>query len=289
MKLNKITVYAAAFVAVALASCTEGKYWDGVSNPGDVYAFAKPAETVNIPASENIPSSYDVIISRNNSGAATSVPVTFTPAKGSESVLSGASEVAFEAGSNSAVYTINIASGAKAGVNYSATIQLAQPQDAVVHVNANNLKFSFALSQELILNWVDNGVALTYSDWAKNADPVEIPVQEATNWPVDGQRLMRLVSPYWYLEPDYAAEGYNIQYYLDSDGNAAGMYANFQKMGEDYEEGVPLWFGCPANYGGYFSNEGAIYTMNGVVGYGTSATSVTAGWYETIMFQWSGK
>lgn len=287
MKLNKITAYTAAFAALALASCTEGKYWDEASNPGEVYAFSKPAETVSVPASEEIPSSYEVVVSRNGSGAAVSVPVKFTAAQGSENVLSGASEVNFEAGSNSAVYTINIAPGAKAGVNYAASLQLAQPEDALLHVNANNLKFSFSLSQVLVLNWVDKGSALTYSDWAANSEPVQIPVQEATNWPVDGQRLMRLVSPYWYLEPDYADEGYNIQYYLDSEGNAAGMYAVYQEMGEEYEEGVPFWFGCPANYGGYFTNEGNIYTMSGVVGYGTSATSVSPGWYETIMFQWS--
>ena len=287
MKLNKITTYAAVLAAMSMVSCTEGKYWEEASNPGEVYAFAKPAETVSLLDSETIPSSYDVVVSRNNAGASVTIPVKFTASAGSESVLSGPSEVTFESGSSSAVYTINIADGAKAGVNYGATLLLTQPEDALVHVNTSNLKYTFTLTKELVLNWQDNGVALTFSSWAGNESPVEIPVQEAVNWPVDGQRLMRLVSPYWYLEPAYAEEGYNVQYYLDADGNAAGMYATYQMMGEDYDGNSVLWFGCPANYGGYFANQDNIYTMNGVVGYGTSAASVTPGWYETLQFQWS--
>lgn len=287
MKLNKITASFAAFAALAMVSCSEGQYWDEASNPAQVCAFAKPAESLSIPADGTIPSTYEVTVSRSTNGAESTVPVTF---KSNSPLLTGAESVTFPAGSTSATYTINIASGVKAGLTYTAQLTLGQPEDAITHVKEENLVYTFNLSQVLVLDWQDKGTALTYSySWVGNDDPIEIPVQEAVNWPTDGQRLMRLVSPYWYLEPEYCEEGHNIQFYLDDNGDALGMYAAYQYIGESDPDNGYFYFGCPAAYGGSFQNQGNLFVMSGVIGTAASATATTAspGWYETLAFQWS--
>lgn len=290
MKLNNIKLSFAALAALALASCSEGQYWDGPSDPGAVYAFPKPAETVSVEADASMPTSYEVTVMRNTSAGAVTVPVTFSS---TSPLLTGESSVSFADGQNKASYYINIASGVKAGVTYSATLTLTKPENSIVEVDSQNLTFTLNISQVLVLKWVDNGEAYTYSStWVGNDTPIAIPVQEATNWPVDGQRLMRLVSPYWYLEPEYCDEGYSIQFYLDAEGNAAGMYQTYTYIGE-YSDGDYYFFGCPANYGSSFYNQGDIYVMDGIMGYASSPTAsagaVTAGWYETLQFQWTGK
>lgn len=287
MKLRNIKISFAALAALTLASCSEGQYWNEPNDPGAVYAFPKPAETLSIPADAAMPTSYEVSVRRNTSVGAVSVPVTFTS---SSPLLTGESSVSFADGQNEAKYVINISNGAKAGVTYTAKVALTKPEGSKIDVDPSNLTFTLNLSQVLVLQWVGNGVANTYSStWVANETPVAIPVEEAINWPVDGQRLMRLVSPYWYFEPEYCEEGYNIQFYLDAEGNAAGMYQTYTYIGES-SNGEYYFFGCPANYGCSFYNEGNIYVMDGVMGYAASPTAaagaVSAGWYETLQFQW---
>lgn len=282
MKLYKFAATAALLAAVT-TSCSEGQYWDEPGNVPTVCAFPKTAATLNIPASDPIPSSYDVTITRNNAGGSVTVPVTFTS---SSPLLSGPASITFSDGATSAAYTISIADGAKAGLTYSATISLEANEE--MQLPDANRTFTFNLSKVLVLDWQPAGTAHTYSDWAGNEAPVAIPVEEAVNWPIDGERRMRLISPYWYLEPAYAEEGHNIEFLLTTEGNAKAMYQAWQYMGE-INEGDYLFFGCPANYGGYFRNQGDVFVMNGIVGYAASMTgSVSPGWDETMQFQWTG-
>ncbi len=288
MKLKNIKLSLAALAALTLASCSEGQYWDAASDPGTVYAFPKTTETVSIDADATVPSSYEVTVMRNTSAGSLTIPVTFTS---TSPLLTGDSSVTFADGQNQTKYVINIATGLKAGITYTATVQLEEPSNTIIDVDADNLKYTLNISQVLVLNWVDNGVANAYSTWwVANDEPVEIPVQEATNWPNDGERLMRLVSPYWYFEPDYADAGYNFMYYLDDDGNPLSMYSNYQYIGEN-DEGYYYYFGCPSAYGCSFYKEGDLYVMYGVIGYASSASasSVTAYGYETIYFTWTGQ
>ena len=286
MKLNKITAYFAAFAALAFTSCSEGQYWDEASNPGEVYAFVKPAETISIPANEAIPTSYSVTISRNvNTGSAT-VPVEF---KSGSDVLTGPSSITFEDGSYTAEYVISIASNAKAGVNYSADLTLEQPKNVLTHVKAENLKFAFKLSKVLILEWYDKGVAKTFSlDWVGNEEAVEIPVQQADNYPQDGVYICRLISPYWYLEPKYAEQGANIEFLVDENDNVLGLASSWQLIGE-YVDGYGNFFiGCPASQGCSFTNEGDIFTLAGFLAYGTGSSASYFYGPETLKFQWTG-
>lgn len=269
--------------AVALTSCSEGQYWDGPENAGEVYGFMKPAETISVPADGTMPSTITVSLSRNNAGPEATVAV-----KCSSHTLTGPSTVTFPAGSASVDYVLTVPEGLKPGKTYTDTVSVELPKESLVHVNKNNLKCIINISQVLVLNWVDKGTAATLSGWAQNTEPISIPVQEATNYPEDNVRLMRLVSPYWHLEPEVAEEGANIQFLLDKDGNAVSMYSAWQYMGEYDSDNGYFYFGCPAAYGGSFTNEGAIFVMNGVVGTAPKlGSSVSPGWYETLQFSWS--
>ncbi|MBD5345724.1 MAG: hypothetical protein HDR92_01155 [Bacteroides sp.] len=284
MKLHKIAASLFVLAAVAFSSCSEGQYWDEPGDKGSYCAFPKAATTLSIPAADTMPTSYDVLVTRSNAGAEASYPITF---KSSSPLLTGPSSVTFAAGQTQATYTISIGSGAKAGITYSATLEINNGSDQIVTIPSANLKYTFTISKVLVLDWQPAGTAFTISEsWVGNADPVEIPVEEAVNWPTDGQRRMRLMSPYWYLEPDFAEKGHNIEFFVDTDYNALSMYATYQYIGES-NDGEYYFFGCPANYGGSFTNQGDVYIMDGVMGYAASPTgSVSAGWYETLMFQW---
>lgn len=286
MKLNKITAYFAAFAALAIVSCSEGEYWTEASNPGEVYAFEKPAETISIPASDAIPTSYSVTVSRNTNSGESTVPVDF---KSNSPLITGPSSVTFANGSYSAEYVISIAPEAKAGINYSANLTLKQPEDVITHVKKENLVFAFKLSKVLVLEWYDKGVAKTFSlDWVGNEEAVEIPVQQADNYPEDGVYICRLMSPYWYLEPEYASQGSNIEFLVDENDNVLGLASSWQLIGE-YIDGYGNFFiGCPESQGCSFTNEGDIFTLAGFLAYGTGASPSYYYGPETLKFQWTG-
>lgn len=285
MKLNIFKSSIFLLVVGTLVSCSEGKYWDEPSNPGSVYAFVKPAETVSVPATDPFPSTYEVTVSRNNPSGDISVPVIV---KSSSPSITGPATVNFANGETSAKYTLSFSDGLFAGISYSVTLTLEQPEDVLTQVKPENLVFDFKISKVLVLQWVSAGSAPTYSDWGGNEDPIDIPVEIATNYPSSDVRLCRLIEPYKYLDPTYTPDSANLEFFIDNDGNAAEMGAAWQYMGQnDSEEGY-YFFGCPADYGGEFYNEGNVYVMSGIVG--TAPTidgkNVSPGWYETIMFQW---
>lgn len=284
MKLNKITAFLGALAAVAFVSCSEGQYWNEPTKVSDVYAFVKPAETLSIPADGQIPSSFEVTVSRNSNGEAATVPVTF---KSSSPLLTGAGEVSFAAGSNSATYTINIADGVKAGINYKATLSLAQPKDSLEIVKKENLLFTFNLSQVLVLRWEAAGTAALTETLFGASDPTDVPVLKAVNWPTDGEQLMKLESPYYYMFGEDSAKGCDISFILNDQDEAVRMQSNWQYTGIYLDGDGYCFFGTPANYGGYFISEGDMYQMKGIMGVASSPTgSPSAAYYETLTFQW---
>lgn len=281
MKLTNITASFAMLAAVALTSCSEGQYWDGPENAGEVYGFMKPAETISVPADGTMPSTITVSLSRNNAGPEATVAV-----KCSSHTLTGPSTVTFPAGSASVDYVLTVPEGLGPGKTYTDTVSVELPENALVHVNKNNLKCIIKLSQAY--KWVDKGTAATLSVWAQNTEPINIPVQQAVNYPGTDVKLMRLVSPYWYLEPEVAQQGSDIQFLVDKDDNAVSLASSWQYIGE-YVNGYGYFYiGAPAAYGGNFSNEGSIFTLSGVMAYSEKQGGDLYLYdYETVQFVWS--
>lgn len=280
MKLNKFALSFATLAAMVFASCESGQYWDEPSDLGVVYSFPKTAATVTVPQDGSYPASFEVTVSRNNSGDRVTIPVTF---ESKSDVLTGPAEVTFENGCNTTVYTINISKDAMPGVSYTATLAIDGNSESILHQNAANLKFTFTISQAL--SWGPAGTAATVSSFAGVETPVNIPVEEATNYPDKSVRLMRLVSPYWYLEPAYAEKGHDIQFLVTPEGDAISLSPSWQYIGETDSDGNYLFVGTN---GGPFINQGDIFLIDGFIGYGATLAGPSAlGWYETLMFQWS--
>lgn len=284
LSFNKAALALYALMALALASCSEGKYWDAPSNPGEVYAFLKPAATVTVGSDEAFPTSYEVKVRRNSNKGEATVPVTL---KASSDKVTGPAEVTFADGSYEAVYPLSL-SDLQMGVDYTATLTLAQPEDATVHVNASNLKFAFKISKAFI--WETVGTVTCVEDLF-GAEPTEVPIQQAVNYPDKSVKLMRLNSPFYYMFGENTAKGVNLLFFLNPDDSAKSMYVDqgFQYIGVNYEGAGYLYFGVISKYGGSFTNDGNVYTMAGVMGAAdsTTSTSPAAKWYENIQFIWN--
>lgn len=273
----------AAAAVLILGSCSEGQYWNEPADKGQVVAFAKPAATVTVPATGTAPSSYTVTVYRSQTNGELTVPVELIVSD-TTGVLSGPANVTFENGKNTADYTLSIGD-LMPGVTYSASLGVEAPDSTVLtHPDAQNLKFTFNISQAL--SWTPAGTAALQSSWwVGNEVPAEVQIEEG-NWPVAGERLFRLVQPYYVLDPDYTKKGYEIRFYTDEAGNALKMANDWTYIGV-IDDGDYLFFGCPAEYGCQFISQGNEYLMHGVIGYAGTLTGKVTPWnYEQLYFVW---
>lgn len=215
----KISSFAALLAGVALiSSCSEGQYWD---EPADnaIYAFPKPAATINIKAGETL-EPFDVIITRNNAGAEETISIYSY--FNDDEAFSAPSSVTFAAGQTSTVCTININTAVMAiGVAYTA--QLATPNfDTVTKADSllipegktnpiypngiapsqTNCKFTLTVRINYTwkqIGWVDytDDYVTTFYDIPNLTYrvPIETPVEEA------GKGMYRLVNAYGQYYP----------------------------------------------------------------------------------------
>ena len=68
---------------------------------------------------------------------------------------------------------------------------------------------------KLDYTWVSAGSAQCFSNWVGNysdAVGIRVPIQKAQ----ESTTLYRLESPYWYMEPDYADEGYHFTFHVNA-------------------------------------------------------------------------
>lgn len=271
LKIMKLNIFAASFALFAgmtMVSCSEGQYWDEVSHEGDVYGFAKPAETVRIPSAEAVPEYYIIHVRRSNKNGELTIPVTHSDKTG---MFSGEPTVTFHDGSLVADYKINIAPGAEAGLYYDDKITLAAPEvEGKIHIDKADLTLAFSLYHEL--NWVSGGKAtLTATGFFQTAENqnVEVEVEVATNWPKKREKMCRLVSPFHQLDPKAVPAGYDIWFILDDYNEAYKMYEPYQFSGyigqlqEEFEGGY-AYFGTPSGKGRFIS-KADVFTMSGVL------------------------
>lgn len=288
MKLNKIAASFALIAGMAMVSCSEGQYWDEVSSAGDVYGFAKPAETVIIPSADEFPSSYTITLRRSTAGPELTVPVTH---KADNEFMSGASSVTFPEGSLEAKYQIDIAPGGEAGIYYKDVITLTAPEGGMIKEDDTALQFTFSMYHEL--NWVYGGTTkLSATGVFETAEgtTVDVAVEVATNWPKKREKLCRLVSPFYALDPEFADEGHDIWFVLDDYNEAYKMYEPFQFTGCIDDEVGFLFFGTPSQYSGRFSSRDNVFTMKGVLEASSTENAddidSANAWDQTLKFTW---
>lgn len=282
MKTKLYTALAVALLGISATSCSDGGYWDEASFGKATYAFPKPVYTVTMLEGQELPEAFEVVMTRNNSGAEATVPVQATF---SDAALSGDATVTFAAGSNTSVYKIKVGSTIAGGSTFKVNLKLADEYYSQVDTIHNKCLFTLNTA----LEWRDAGTASVYSEWAGNEAPVSVPVQIASNYVGQG-KMYRLVSPYYHLEPDYAEEGYSLQFLLNDDNTPKGFSPTIQEMGEyDSSIGdlaVGLW--SNGGQGTSFTLDGNTYTMLMQVccNYGESGWYL-AGMMEQLEFTWT--
>lgn len=294
MKLNKILTSFALIAGMTMASCSEGKYWDEVPSPEGVYGFAKPSQTVTIPSDEEMPSSYTVQIRRSTAGPEVTIPVKH---KADNDFLSGASSVTFPAGSMVADYKIDIAPGTDAGIYYTDKITLEVPEDAPIKENANDLTLTLSIYHEM--NWVYGGTVKLSSTGqyaTASGQTVDVMVEVATNWPKKREKMCRLVSPFYAIDPANAQKGNDLWFILDRYNEPQKMDQTFQYTGimsknwadETDDANYFVFFGVPNIRD--FSSRGSVFTMKGGVYLSTTESAenvdTESASDETLRFTW---
>lgn len=292
----------AVVASMALTACNDDGYYDVYEAPATYYAFPKPLENLNITAAETVPASYDVIVTRSTSGAAETIPVTATF---SSDLLSGGSEVVFEAGKTEAIYTITFNGTPEIGVTYTANLKLdrvpthfdpnspyskddAEDEYGQGIVNqlppAANLSYTFNF--QMAYTWSNVGSAtVTSMDWS-GAVADNVPIIKANEYAGPGF-LYRLVEPYAYLEYGKDAANSYVEFYLNDDGSAWKLPL-IQPAGFTYSSYNMAWVYSGANSS--FTNDGSTYTINMLEGACTGPVSLDnyAGAFgvETLVFDW---
>ena len=167
--------------------------------------------------------------------------------------------VSFVKGEYEKIITILIEpSNMSAGKEYSFDLTL---EEKASFGGVNTTKITVLL--ELV--WIPAGDALMASDWAGNS--ATVPVERA-----EGTNMYRLVSPYFYLEPEYCPEeGYHVVFIVDDSYNAVSIIPS--DIGEED--------GCT------FTNVGNLYHIDGLFAYGKSVDDLTPGWWaHGEYFEW---
>lgn len=295
MKRNKLYLLSLGLV-LATASCSEGQYWEEAGNKQEVYAFTKNTGSLSIPGTVTTETAYAITVSRNNVSEEVTIPLSFKElgyddnnklVEVSYGVITGPSEVTFEKGSYTATFNIYIDGSIGGDEEYYAQISL-EPYDEEnkIYVETpDNQVFNFTIYKEI--NWVPAGTAAAISYLAGNDEPIDVPVNYAENVDLGGLKLMRLVSPYYYLDPGYAPEGYDMYFYVTANNDAYAWYGDWQDTGE-MSGNYNLYLRCIAARGDSFTNDGDKFKLVASIGMGEGEPEGYASIKETLEFTWSG-
>ena len=285
MKLYK-SLLMFAVAAVAFCSCSDEGYWEPYEIEETQYSFAQAKQSYSLTATDSL-SSVTVTVYRNTKGAAVTLPLNVEISD--PYVLSVADScVTFAAGSNIAEFELLVDESYIAmGTTYSAKFSFVVD---TVNFTENNYSVSGNKSHQVSIvkdyTWVSAGKVYMASNWA--GAYATIPVENAKEYNTNGNKLYRLCSPYYYLEPSYCPKpGSHLQFILDANANAVTISPTFQAIGEAASAGGEWFFYFHPN-AAYcsFTNEGNVYTMNGAWAYTDAAGNAALSQYATELFQW---
>ena len=190
-----------AVAAIAFCSCSEEGYWEPYEIEEPQYSFAQEKQSYSLTATDSL-SSVTVTVYRNNSGAEVTLPLNVQLSD--PYVLSVAdSAVTFAAGSNTAELEVAVDEAyIVMGTSYTASFSFV-----VDSVNFTEDNYSISGNKSHVVSilkdytWVSAGKVYMASNWAGGY--AYVPVENAKEYNANGNKLYRLNSPYYYLEPSY--------------------------------------------------------------------------------------
>lgn len=105
-------------------------------------------------------------------------------------------------------------------------------------------------------------------DWTESEEPARVQIEVSTSIP----NHYRLVSPFYAMEPDYADEGYHIEFYYDAATGEFTMDEGMYYIGEKYQGNDVFLYYYPSNYPqyNYLENKGNVFVITSLWGHGNS-------------------
>lgn len=276
-------------IMVMFAGCSTDGYWDEAPITGEEkYSFNQKEQTYSVAGTETL-TEIKVPMTRSTMSGSSTLPVN---SKFSHDVFSGPSEVTFADGSNTAFYTITVGD-IQVGVPYAITVSITKDKVSVAGNDTTVIKLSKAY------NWVAAGSVQFYTSWSGSIDDtgalvgagVKVDVEKAEG----GNGLYRLMSPYYYSETAAGTtgvtlkKGSHVQFIVNStNGAAVGFPSTTQAMGEASADDGNYYFAyTPGKNDCSFTNDKNTYNINALVGFDGGGSSVSLGWYQTVVFIWN--
>lgn len=275
-------------IAIMLAGCSTDGYWDKAPTDSEVkYSFDQGTQTYSVAGTETL-SEIKVPMTRTTTIGASTVSIK---AEFSHAALSGPSEVTFADGSNTAIYTLSVGD-IQVGVAYKATLSIVPESTSAAGTSTSEITLSKTYT------WVPAGSAQFYTSWSGTigengliGDGVKVAIERADG----GNGLYRLVSPYYFSETESGAtgvtltQGRHIQFVVNaSNGALTGFPATIQAIGEaSADDGNYYFVYTPGANNCSVTNNGNTYQISALVGYDEGGTSVSLGWYQTVVFIWN--
>lgn len=289
MKFYK-SLFLTAVAAVAFASCSDKGYWEPYEAEEAKYSFAQEKQSYSLGTTDSL-SSVVVALYRDTKSGEVTLPLDVAISDTNVIVFKDTT-VTFANGSDIAelVVTINEAN-IVLGTTYSAKIAFAVDSVAFFEHNyalTGNKSHTISLVKDY--TWVSAGKVTMISDWA--GLKAVVPVENAAEYNVDGNKLYRLNSPYYYLEPEYCPKkGSHLQFILDADANAVTIAPSIQSIGEAASTGG-VWNFYFVTTGGNaqycaFMNEGNKYAMYGLWICGDANIGYQIKYTAAEQFEWT--
>lgn len=274
-------------LAIMLTGCSTDGYWDKAPTDSEVkYSFDQGTQTYSVSGTETF-NEIKVPMTRTTTIGTSTIAIN---AEFSHAALSGPSEVTFADGSNTAVYTISVGE-LQVGVAYKVSLSIAQESTSA----AGNSTSAISLSKTY--TWIPAGSAKFYTSWSGTindeglvGDGVKVNIEKADG----GNGLYRLVSPYYFSETAAGAtgvtltQGRHIQFIVNaSNGALLGFPTVVQAIGESSADDGNYYFAYTAGANNCsINNEGNTYEISALIGYDEGGSSVSIGWYQTVVFIW---
>jgi hypothetical protein len=282
---NKFSVILVGALLLALASCTEEVLRDDSPVPeGGIQAYIPVTNSASLLFLPDAPTSFTITIGRQNTQGRVELPLLVTEEKG---LLTLSDIAVFEDGQ--ALTELEVDFSAMA-LGQTTTLKLA--------IKETTDRYLYGLSEYSITvlrdyKWVDVGSADVQDLLLGGGATAKVTIQQA-----EGALLFRLkdVMSEVFLAADPAdpdiekCKGYHLQFYLDTtytdvsktyrSCKADSLPRGFQDLGLTHY-GYELYW-VKGSYGGAFSNEGNVYTINALL-----TDNRSPAYYWNFEFTWT--
>lgn len=272
MKTNKIILAGLMAVATFFAACTENapEYVPGAADNTSIVAYFSSDNTTTLEVEPT--ASFPVVIARDNVADAATFELTYKESV--EGAFTFNPTVSFAAGASTATINVTLNPVVKAGE--AATLTLTIPASAATYYNNISVPvLDFNVTAGYL--WVSAGTAIFQSEICSvgfgETMAAEVEVQKASDFVnEDGDKLYRLVSPYYYVSQGILCTqpGSHISFILDKDNQAKELLLVEGDMNMVFDSnalsGIQYIYWDLVDYGQYnvFFNQDNIYVIQAI-------------------------